>query len=139
MKKYFVTALVMFALVVGCTEKKTPVEAVSSDTIFVFHQYPCQEAKSGKSDSVVVVVEDNDVLIWHYNIFSNCCDTITCDYKVSGETLKVYEKHGQAVCYCECYFTISCKIFDLDSDEYFLNIYCDNDLNILWQGVVTVP
>lgn len=139
MDKYFAIALVMFALVVGCTEKKTPLEAVPSDTTFVFHQFPCQEIKTGKNDSVVVVVENNDVLIWHYNIFSNCCDTITCEYKMSGETLKVYEKHGQAVCYCECYFTTSCKIFDLDSGKYYLNIYRDNDSNILWQGIIYVP
>jgi len=139
-----INALVFFLLcgivLFGCSKNDDPTEtATTPATTFSYYQFPCSNESTAKGDSFAIYVQDNDVLIWHYNLVTSCCDTIRGEFKQSAETLKVYEKYDGVVCYCLCSFTLSYKIDDLNPGSYFLKIFAETDSFLLKDTTIVIP
>lgn len=75
-------------------------------------------------DSIAIIVSGNDITVFHFDAFYNCCLTVTTEVAQEGYVINLYEhESGDNPCYCLCYYDLETTIYDLEAGTYTINVY----------------
>ncbi|MDI6740378.1 MAG: hypothetical protein QME74_08455 [Candidatus Edwardsbacteria bacterium] len=118
-----IIACVSCLILTACSKKAKPTEQASPvQPVFSYQTYGCQDTV--KSDSFTVSVQGHSVIVWHHNLFTNCCAVIKVYFRSAGDSLCITERDTLgSICYCLCHFPVSSRIDSLSSGQYWLGVY----------------
>lgn len=75
-------------------------------------------------DSIEIIVSGNDITVFHFDAFYNCCLTVTTEVAQDGYVINLHEhEFGDDPCYCLCYYDLETTIYDLEAGTYTISVY----------------
>nr|MBN2276376.1 hypothetical protein [candidate division Zixibacteria bacterium] len=74
------------------------------------------------ADYMVTEVIGNDLYIYHFNAYYNCCLAYVVDYEIEDYNITAVESDTGAPCDCICYFDLKTILYDLDDGEYVVRL-----------------
>ena len=76
-----------------------------------------------RQDSVLVTAKNDELNIFHWNVYENCCCELEPEMIISGDTIFVYSTNiSKSYCFCMCFFKVNYTIKHLPHGDYTLII-----------------
>ena len=73
-------------------------------------------------DSMSVQIIGDDLYLYHFNAYYNCCMEYYVDLRAVGNLINAYEYDLGEPCYCLCYFNLEAVLNDLLSGTYIVTL-----------------